>query len=259
MSSRKCPRCESTTSSVSTSVNGFNVSTCDLCGFLFVSNPPDSSIADNPTSELRHTEVPTPKRRHYYTRNLIDRLGAGNRVIEIGSGFGALGKLLTTEGYDYLGFEPDTGRADVASSGGVPVEARVFDPSEVTGSVDFVVIDNVLEHVHDPQSILNDAAEVLSDTGTLIVIVPNRYDIRRAHPGWAQRHFWIPPAHINFFRWKDLQRMCSSAGFSIRPFPVRSHMTDDLHKKDLGFMMKAMIEKTGFRPLGLYAYGSLSE
>ncbi|WP_379780178.1 class I SAM-dependent methyltransferase [Halorubrum tibetense] len=190
---------------------------------------------------------------------MIDRLDTGNRVIEIGSGFGALGKLLTANGYDYLGFEPDKGRADVASSGGVPVEPHVFDPSEVTGSVDVVVIDNVLEHVHDPQSILNDAAEVLSESGTLIVIVPNRYDIRRAHPGWAQRHFWIPPAHINFFRWKDLQRMCSSAGFSIRPFPVRSHVTDDLHTKDLGFIIKSLIEKTGFTPLGLYAYGSLSE
>lgn len=193
------------------------------------------------------------------TQNLIDRLDTVDRIIEIGSGFGELGKLLTTKGYDYLGFEPDEGRAGVAASGEVPVKSRVFDPSEVTGTVDAVIIDNVLEHVHDPQSIINDAAEVLSDTGTLIIIVPNRFDIRRAHPSWAQRHFWIPPAHINFFRWKDIQKMCSTADFTIQPFPVRSHITDDIHAKDIGFIFKSVVEKTGITPLGLYAYGSPSD
>ncbi|MGQ3330847.1 class I SAM-dependent methyltransferase [Halorubrum sp. FL23] len=240
-------------------IKKYEIVTCDSCGFLYIKNPPGSTTADNSTSDLRHSEVPQPKRRHHYIHNLIEQLDTGNQIIEIGSGFGALGKLLTNNSYDYLGFEPDEGRANIAADGGVPVQSSVFGPSEISGSVDAVVIDNVLEHVHDPQSIIDDAANVLSDTGHLIIVVPNRYDIRRLHPGWSRSHFWIPPAHINFFRWTDLKAMCSSAGVSIRPFPVRSHLTEDLHTKDIGFIFKLIVEKSGITPLGLYAYGSLSD
>lgn len=258
MNSRNCPRCSVSKSSYIRTIGEYKIVTCNSCGFLFVKNPPESSTADNPVSELRHSEVPAPKRRHYYIRNLIQKLDAGNRVIEIGSGFGELGKLLTNDGYDYLGFEPDEGRADVAAAGDVPVQRSVFAPSEVSGSVDVIVIDNVLEHVHHPQSIINDASSVLSNDGQLIIVVPNRYDVRRVHSGWARRHFWIPPAHVNFFRWTDLWNMCSSAGISIQPFPVRSHIAEDVHMKDIGFILKSIVEKSGITPLGLYAYGSPS-
>ncbi|WP_083858623.1 class I SAM-dependent methyltransferase [Natrialba chahannaoensis] len=254
---RDCPLCRSTSKTAAKQYEGSAIGTCDRCGFLYVLNPESDTASESQTEidQARHTTIPAPRRRHYYISNLIEQtVGKGAEVLEVGSGYGGLGKLLEKNQHTYLGFEPSDIRSKIASEGGLDVIDSIFDPSKVDQSFDAIVIDNVLEHVLNPTELITDAAEVVSDEGIVIVIVPSRYDLRRLHPGWNDDNFWIPAAHINFFRPTDLRRVYSKAGLRMIPFPCSS--IEGKQSKDVLFKAKSLIDSTGYYPLSLYTYGT---
>lgn len=236
-----------------------SVVTCDQCGFLFVLDPKDSTVSESDISktEARHTLIPTPRNRHYYIKKLIEeRIGPTSSVLEIGAGYGALGKLLDHHGHNYLGFEPSTVRADIATEGGIDVVPAVYDPSEVDETFEAIVIDNVLEHVENPRTVVEQAVSSLDENGIVIVIVPSRRDLRRLHPQWNESNFWVPNVHINFFRLKDLERLYSVTGLQMKPFPPTSFGLQE--PKDIAFTLKSLVEQCGIYPLSLYTYGTKS-
>ncbi|WP_084568967.1 class I SAM-dependent methyltransferase [Halostagnicola larsenii] len=254
---RDCPLCRSSERSLSNQYNGYSIGTCDKCGFLYVFDPGEdtASEANAEIEHARHTKIPEPRKRHQYISNLIEMsCGSNVDVLEIGSGYGGLGKLLEKKDHTYVGFEPSNIRADIATEGGLNVIDKVFEPAEVDQAFDVVVIDNVLEHVLNPLELIIDAASVIKDTGIVIVIVPSRRDLRRLHPNWNDTHFWIPDVHINFFRPMDLNRLYARSGLSMTPFPPSAFEIGTM--KDLLFRFKASIEYFDYYPLSLYTYGS---
>ena len=89
---------------------------------------------------------------------------------------------------------------------GVDIVHDFFTP-ETAPAADAIVIDNVLEHVIDPQRLLADAVATLRPGGLDVVIVPNRDDLRQLVPSWRDARHWIPPDHINYFSMSDVKRM----------------------------------------------------
>ncbi len=254
---RKCPLCDSDSRSVKKFFNEYTVVACDQCGFLYVGNPASTTTSEDNVDldDARYKSIPEPKRRHHYTVNLLDKqFGSGAKVLEIGAGYGPLGKLLNEKGYQYTGFEPSEVRTTVAAKEGVNIVNDTYDADSVAETYDAVVLDNVIEHVRHPKKILYDATINLKKTGIIIVIVPSRYDLRRIHPGWNKSEFWIPHAHINFFRPHDLKRLYDAVGLKMQPFP--SKVFGMTNMKDRIFTLKALVEKSGWYPASLYTFGS---
>lgn len=256
-SSRPCPLCDSEPQKVEKRVEHegdiFDICECPRCGFLFVGNTNNNPTADPDKGSPRYSTVPSPKARHYQIKSLLDNeLEDRGNIVEIGAGYGELGKLLSQGGYDYTGFEPMPTRASIASSES-NVCQDVFTPQSVDKPVDAVTIDNVLEHVTDPRGIMKDAIESLRLGGLLVVIVPNRYDVRRAIPSWREEHFWIPKWHINFFRAKDLKCLFDELGVEFQPFGFES--VEIRRSGDAKFLPKILLDKAHVYPFGLYCYG----
>lgn len=254
---RPCPLCDSEPQKVEKRVahegEVFDICECPRCGFLFVGNANNNPTDDSDKGNPRYNTVPSPKARHYQIKSLLDNeLEHGGNIVEIGAGYGELGKLLSDGGYDYTGFEPMSSRASIASSGS-DIRQDVFAPQSVDKPVDAVVIDNVLEHVLNPIEIVEDAVESLRVGGLLVVIVPNRYDVRRAIPSWREDHFWIPKWHINFFRAKDLERLFHETGMGFQPFGYDS--LEIRRMADAKFLPKILLDKACLFPFGLYCYG----
>jgi SAM-dependent methyltransferase len=84
---------------------------------------------------------------------------------------------------------------------------------------DVVVLQNVLEHVVDPDRLMDGIRRVLSPGGAVVIRVPNDYSplqldgIRRGH---FDREFWFgPPQHLNYFTPASLSAFCTACGFEV--------------------------------------------
>lgn len=125
----------------------------------------------------------------------------GKRILEIGSGTGMLVvRGRTAHGLDLWGIEPSAGEysasLDVArrllAHYGLPGEAIREAPGEAIpypdASFDLVYSSNVLEHVRDPQAVIDEAVRVLKPGGQLLLVVPN-------YGSWWEGHYgilWLP-------------------------------------------------------------------
>ena len=181
----------------------FSIDRCISCGFVYVTNPSGTTFDHEQVAPLAVPEKP----RHRQIKRICDVVvarrapsGAVHRVVEVGAGWGGLAQVFARDGaWRYTGFEPSAARAAFGRARGFDVRAGLFDASGAAGVADAVVFDNVLEHVNDPRKLVRDAVASLRAGGVLIVIVPNRHDLRRFHPAWRDRHYWQPHCHINYF------------------------------------------------------------
>ena len=89
-------------------------------------------------------------------------------------------------------------------------------------------MDNLLEHVLDPLSLLKQTANLLSPKGILMIEVPNDFSLLHKtlmDDEFVKTPFWVAyPDHISYFNNQGLANLCLAAGFkkemSITDFPV---------------------------------------
>jgi 2-polyprenyl-3-methyl-5-hydroxy-6-metoxy-1,4-benzoquinol methylase len=154
----------------------------------------------------------------------------GELILELGCGRGEIASLLSGE---VVGVEIDEIELRHAVEAGVdarPGDARTWTDARL---YDAVVASEVIEHVPDPERLLENAARHLSPGGTLVLTTPNGYgpyELRhhRLNPSvqlrqwnWIRRRFGRQPYiaggidHAQFFTWTRLRRLIEQAGFEI--------------------------------------------
>ena len=162
-----------------------------------------SRFTDEVLSEVRARDQ-IKSLKEYYGSDL-----KGKKILEIGSGYGTflIGARLW-EGMDAFGVEPAMFQCDnlelpkkVLRAGGV--EENIY--YGATGEqlpfrqsfFDIIYSNNALEHVRDPQKVLNEAFRVLKPDGKMVIIVPNYFTFWEGH----YKIFWSP-----LFNWRPLGR-----------------------------------------------------
>lgn len=187
---------------------------CSGCGFVYAATARFDTADHGEISALYWRF----RSRHHQIRRLIHQhLKPGSRIVEIGCGRGELGYIMKDDPYTYVGYEPADGLSKFGQEHGVSIVHDFF-KRETASAADAIVIDNVLEHVLDPQGLLSDAVATLRDGGLAIVIVPNRDDLRQIVPSWRDSRHWIPPDHINYFAMSDVKRMFANCKLEVKPF-----------------------------------------
>jgi cyclopropane fatty-acyl-phospholipid synthase-like methyltransferase len=105
-------------------------------------------------------------------------LGDGIRVLEIGSGRGALLSNLRTRGVDVIGIEPDAALARDARvlSGPLPLVRMSGDRlGFLDATFDLVVSFDVFEHITDSDAHLSEVRRVLKPDGAYALQTPNKW------------------------------------------------------------------------------------
>ncbi|NEQ36716.1 MAG: class I SAM-dependent methyltransferase [Okeania sp. SIO3I5] len=95
-------------------------------------------------------------------------------------------------------------------------------------SFDFCVMQNVLEHVIDPEQLLQNIKKIIKPGGAILFIVPNDYSplqMKALELGLIEEEtWWSPPAHLSYFNIENCQEFVKSLGFKVidvfSTFPV---------------------------------------
>lgn len=146
-------------------------------------------------------------------RGLMRSFGS---VLDLGSGMGHALAYLRKEhapGDRYDAIEPsETCRKNLLTEGFGYLSADVYDDwdARAANMYGLVIMRHVLEHFHDPLTVLKKVREVLRDDGILYVAVPDAL-----HPTKPLRSHFFRVVHINYFTRHSLSAMLGLAGLEL--------------------------------------------
>jgi SAM-dependent methyltransferase len=141
-------------------------------------------------------------------RTVLERMGAGT-VLDVGCGQGfESARLLADDrqviGADYADEAVELARANWGDAG---LRAAQMDATALgfaTGSFDWVCSSHLIEHFVEPQGHVREAARVLADDGTMLVLTPN-----------APADF-ENPFHVHLFEPDELRTILERYFYDVR-------------------------------------------
>jgi len=162
---------------------------CTGCG-LIRSNPIPSKnelsafYKEKYRSEYKLTYSPKIKHTIRYASGTISHLNTilsfvnnpnGKKLLDIGSGSGELLYFAKKAGFDVLGIEPNKGYAEFCKNKlSLPIFNGTYEEADIKESeYDVIFMNEVLEHMPDPMSVLRDIHSFLKTDGIVIVNVPD--------------------------------------------------------------------------------------
>jgi len=134
------------------------------------------------------------------------------RLLDVGCGDGGIVKLGCELGWDAVGVEVDPKAAANAQSVGLKVYlGSLASQGFPDNSFDLILMNHVIEHVHDPSSLLRECRRVLRPGALLVVVTPNIRSWGHARFGRDWRGI-EPPRHLHIFSSRALAGIATSAG-----------------------------------------------
>ena len=206
----------------------FQIQECKSCGHRFLREPGPSASGDSLYSNYyprKSASVANLEASHdlggFDGWWLGERSSAfrwvppNSSVLDIGCGFGESLVYHRARGTTAVGIEPDSNVQESARLNGLRIESGLFSASKFIGEkFDFVSMDQVIEHVPDPITVLREIGKVLKPNGKIILTTPNGH-------GWGVSVFgrkwinWHVPYHLHFFSSESMKMAAVSAGYRV--------------------------------------------
>ena len=255
---RACPICESAARKPlfhqqfapiagATIVTGYDVVTCENCGFAYADGLPDQRVFDDyyrAASKYEYHQRDGEESSFDRSRMsdiadlivpLIPRRDA--RILDIGCATGRLLYVLKERGFaDVTGLDPSPACADAAQRlYGVPVlRGSMAEFPEMDSHFDVAIMIGVLEHIRDLDMAMQRLRSVLRHGGIAYVEVPNAIDFHR----WQNAPFQdFSIEHINFFAPISLENLFARYGFE--PVFWKEHERDQAYRTTMSCLSAA--------------------
>lgn len=146
----------------------------------------------------------------------------GGSVLEIGCGSGLMLAAFRRRGWRVLGLERNEEAAEIGRRAqGLDISGVPLEKLSATAPFDLIVLFNVLEHIHDPVSLLKECTRRLAQNGRVVVVVPNfaSWQARMAGPQWF--HLDVP-RHLVHYTPETLRDTLERAGLQVTGFRFAS-------------------------------------
>lgn len=177
---------------------------------------------DRPASSLGLLLMSLPKQRMSIDAESrhMPRPRPGARLLDIGCGDGSFLEFAQRAGWSVVGVDFDKKAVDAARSRGLDIRhggADVIDPSE---QFDGITLSHVIEHVHDPLTLLGLCHRLLKPGGWIWLETPNLNSLGHSYygPDWRGLE---PPRHLVLFTPKSMKQSLARVGFrDMRIEPV---------------------------------------
>jgi 2-polyprenyl-3-methyl-5-hydroxy-6-metoxy-1,4-benzoquinol methylase len=137
----------------------------------------------------------------------------GNKILDYGAGKGDFTNYLHRSGFDITGYEPDPGARRLANEKhGITLQASI---EGVAGnSLDAVTLWHVLEHIPNPNEIIQQLLLKLKQTAVIIVAVPNYQSFDADH----YKEFWAAydvPRHVTHYERSSMSFLMNKNGLKV--------------------------------------------
>ncbi|MGL5633629.1 MAG: class I SAM-dependent methyltransferase [Sarcina sp.] len=151
--------------------------------------------------------------------NFIEKYKYGKcKILDIGCGGGLFLDYFKKKGHLVYGVEPALNlRASLEEK-----EIEVFTGSiydvDLKEKFDVITLNNVLEHIENPDLVIEKAYELLDDEGILIVKVPNDFNLiqEEANRFVEKKDWWVCyPDHLNYFNLTSLVKLVEDKMFIV--------------------------------------------
>ena len=224
---KQCPICDQTAFTpflkavdYTVSKDTFSIVSCDNCGFHFTNPIPtideigayyksEDYVSHSSTNKglINKLYQKVRKRTLKQKVKLVNRVGNGKAVLDIGAGTGHFLNACKLAGLNTLGLEPDEDARKFAAEN-FDVNMQTLDQLHTleNESRDVITMWHVLEHVYDLRKDLGKITKVLKPDGKLIVAVPNMssFDAKHYKEYWAAYDL---PIHLYHFIPEDIKRL----------------------------------------------------
>lgn len=148
-----------------------------------------------------------------YARQLQQAKSRGSRLLDVGCGNGSFVQFATRMGWEAEGIDPDPAAVAAARALGCRVsEGSLDDLLRRNGTFEHVTLSHVLEHVHEPATLLRQCFALLAPGGRLWLETPNLDSVGHTTFGSAWRGL-EPPRHLVLFNQHALQMLLQDSGF----------------------------------------------
>jgi SAM-dependent methyltransferase len=145
-------------------------------------------------------------------------------LLDVGCGNGEFLSRVQVLGWRAVGLEFDPKACAAGSSRGLHiVQGSVPNTSFETESFDAITMHHVIEHVHDPRSVLNELFRLLKPGGTIVLTTPNWQSYGAGFFGSSWRGL-EPPRHLVLFTPDALLRLVADIGFIDEEVHVRPEL-----------------------------------
>jgi SAM-dependent methyltransferase len=227
-----CPACASADVSERFTKIRFGYARCAACGSLYLTPRPPAAMFDQfyrdsnaveffanrfyrDTEAVRRERMFKPRAR--LVADWAAKLGAADRLVDIGAGFGTfLEEVRATGAFgSVVAVEPARKLSAVCREKGLdvlemPVERAAVERVEASFSTCF----EVFEHVHDPLAFVRAMGAVVRPGGVVFftTLTISGFDLLEL---WDQSKSIMPPNHINLLSTQGLRTLVERAGLEL--------------------------------------------
>jgi len=221
---RECPMCRAAAAGSFARKNGYALSRCAACGFLFVDPvPTPADLARLYRAEAGITADSYPKASSRFRRAFIKavkfaRYIRGRDAIDVGCGGGFVAEAMRRVGARAMGLDISE-RAIAYARRRFPAcefACGTLEDFQKTGrSFDFVYCSEVIEHVADADAFVAALARICRPGGRLFVTTPDigHWRVPKDLVSWS---LVDPPRHVRYFNAESLGLLLGRHGFALR-------------------------------------------
>lgn len=143
-------------------------------------------------------------------------LNRQGRLLDVGCGNGAFLELAQKAGWSVHGIDFDPIAVATARNAGLEIDLGSVDKLVAqVQTYDWITCSHVLEHVHEPQKLLQSMRQLLSPGGTLWLQTPNVDSIGHKTYGSNWRGL-EPPRHLTLMTEQTLRKALETVGFKTK-------------------------------------------
>jgi SAM-dependent methyltransferase len=214
---RACVACGSTNARPLGVKNEFDVVSCLGCDSVYTPYSPWYSSAHFYTGFYLNQEELSPPA---FINTRLEEITAEfssyrntNRLLDVGCGAGNLLQAARKNGWNAQGLDVSAGAVKHVRGLGFEVyEGELQEAAFPSAHFDVVTAAELLEHLIDPQPLLQEVARILRPGGLFWTTTPHARGLSGRVLGLQWRCIW-PPEHLQLFSIRGVKKLLNDAGF----------------------------------------------
>lgn len=246
MNAFKCPVCNNTSDFIVKYQLIQKVYQCNICKLEFCRDAAfDTNFGSGLNEEEREKALKQLRKENFrQIATTINRLFPNAKGLEVGCGYGWFLETCQKHGIQCNGIEPETRFNNIYLAGGYHVR-NGFYPGVINKNekYDFIIFNDVLEHIHDIEETMKYNYQILNKNGLLVVNLPIQEGLFYFFSKIAYRlnftellnrmwQFNFHSPHIYYFRKKNIINLGDKYQFKlVESFPLRTIRFSDISNR----------------------------